>query len=78
VQVAIRSRDGKDSGECNSQKVSVLDCNFGVSGDPWVRTGAVVKAFFKLLQRLNGTHWRNAGGTLAGKMHEWDVISEYP
>jgi len=43
VQVAIRSRNGKDSGECIVRGVS-LNCNLCVR-DPMVRTGAVVKAF---------------------------------
>jgi len=70
VQVAIGSHNGKDSGECIVRGIS-LDCNLSVR-DPMVRTGAVVKAFFKCFKGGMALIREMPGGTLVGKTCERD------
>jgi len=43
-----------------------------VSGIQWVRTGAVVKAFFKCFKGRIALIGKVPGGTLEGKMHKWN------
>src|SRR5882724_375548 len=70
VQVAIGSRNGKDSGECIIRGVS-LDCNLSVR-DPMGKDQSCGESLFKCFKGGMALIREMPGGTLAGKTREWD------
>src|SRR5882724_9360163 len=70
VQVAIRSRNGKDSSECIVRGIS-LDCNLCVR-DPMGKDQSCGESLFKCFKGGMALIKEMPGGTLAGKTHERD------
>src|SRR5882724_12660734 len=70
VQVAIRSCNGKDSGECIVGGVS-LDCNLSVR-DPMGKDRSCGENLFKCFKGRMALIGEMPRNTLAGKMHKWN------
>src|SRR5882724_6897291 len=68
VQVTIRSRNGKDSGECIVRGVS-LNCNLSV-WDPMGKDQSCGESLFKCFKGRMALIGEMPGGTLVGKMHK--------
>src|SRR5882724_10523931 len=70
VQVAIGSRNGKDSSECIVRGIS-LDCNLSV-WDPMGKDRSCCESLFKCFKGGLALIGEMPWGTLVGKMHERD------
>src|SRR5882724_10607905 len=70
VQVTIRSRNGKDSGECIVRGVS-LNCDLSVQ-DPMGKDWSCGESLFKYFKGGMALIREMPRGTLAGKTREWD------
>src|SRR5882724_8696035 len=70
VQVAIRSRNGKDSGKCIVRGIS-LNCDLSVQ-DPMGKDQSCGESLFKCFKGGMALIREMPGGTLAGKMRERD------
>src|SRR5882724_4197261 len=70
VQVAIGSRNGKDSSECIVRGIS-LDCDLGV-WDPMGKDRSCGENLFKCFKGRMALIREMPGGTLVGEMHKWN------
>src|SRR5882724_10288177 len=68
VQVAIGSRNGKDSGECIVRGIS-LNCNLSVQ-DPMGKDRSCGESLFKCFKGRMALIREMPGATLAGKVHK--------